>query len=461
MKIDLASPELQQSYLTKILGLVVIDMDARIRFVNDQCAGFFGYPNQKEKLLGKRIQDIFPETRMLQNLAPSVTEPQIVFYKSEKGIGISTHVPLMKDGVKIGLMEYDLIHEETAFYELTDKYNAFLTTELNEVRKRLEKLEGSKYTIDNLIGSSPLMVDLKQQIRTVARSSSTVLIQGETGTGKELVAHAIHNLSRRRAGTFAKINASAFPENLVESELFGYEKGAFTGANKNGKIGKFEYANHGTLLIDEIHQMATTIQPKLLRALQEHEIEPIGSNRAIPVDVRIIAAANVSLEDLVRQGKFREDLYYRLNVVTIELPPLRKHLEDLEELSYYHLRQLNKELGLSIRGIDADAMSMLHQYAWPGNVRELKNVLERAMNFATGETLTKNDFAFLAARRTGMLPKQCSGVDLIKETRNKAERDLILATLRHFNNNKTQTAKYLNISRSLLYQKLHRLGIQS
>ncbi|MGI6736288.1 MAG: sigma-54 interaction domain-containing protein [Anaerovoracaceae bacterium] len=456
---DMAAKEWKDYYLEQVTGLVVIDMKGIIRYVNQQCVKFFE-AERAEDLIGKPIQIIFPETKMLENLAPGITEPQIVFYKSEKGLGLSAHIPLMQNGKKIGLMEYDLLQEEEAFYELTDRYNAFLTTELNKLNKRLVKLEGSKYTIDNLVGSSEAMENLKLRIRRIARSNSTVLIRGETGTGKELIAHSIHNLSQRRNKVFAKVNASAFPANLVESELFGYEKGAFTGANKNGKIGKFEYANGGTLFIDEIHQMGLTVQPKLLRALQEHEIEPIGSNASIPVDVRIITAANTSLEEMVKNGEFREDLYYRLNVVTIEAPPLRHHLEDIPEIADAHIQALNKEMGMSIEGIAPDAIELLQHYHWPGNVRELKNAIERAMNFCRSHTLNAQDFSFLMQRRRGRLPQGGLGTNPIKDAKDQTERSLIEETLLQFHNNKTRAAEYLNISRSLLYQKMHRLGIK-
>lgn len=452
-------------YLDEVYGIIVIDMDAKIRYLNKQCMKLIGYTDpsheQTKELLGKPVIDVFPYTHMLENLDPEIIKPQIVFYKSNYGMGISMNVPLIYEGKKVGLMEYDLVNEEKVFMELTDDYNAFLNDQLKQLQKKIIKLEQTKYTIDNIIGFSKPMNVLRHSITTVAKSNSTVLILGETGTGKELVAHAIHNLSNRKYNPMVKINASAFPENLVESELFGYSKGSFTGASKEGKVGKFEFANHGTLFIDEIQQMPLNIQPKLLRVLQEHEIEPIGSNESIPVDVRVIVASNQDILQMVRDNRFRKDLFYRLNVITIEIPPLREHLDDIDELVDYYIHQLNMELGLKINNIHSDVIDELKQYSWPGNIRELKNVLERAMNFADGDTLTQKDFNFFIKRRSSTFPIYDPNKNIIEDTKKQAEKELIESALSHFKYNKTHAANFLNISRPLLYQKMRRLGISS
>ena len=238
--------------------------------------------------------------------------------------------PLYDNGRKVGLMEYDVAQHSEMLYELSSEYSSFLDQELKNLTSEHNDLVSTKYTINNLIGESACMQELKRKIITTARSSSTVLITGETGTGKELVAHAIHNLSSRRKNRFIKINAAAFPESLVESEFFGYEGGAFTGASKEGRKGKFELADKGTLFIDEINQMPLSMQPKLLRVLQEMEFERLGSEETVSVDVRVIVATNENLEQLVKQGRFRRDLYYRLNVIDIRIPPLRERPEDIE-----------------------------------------------------------------------------------------------------------------------------------
>lgn len=455
----------QDFYINEVYGVIVIDMEGKLRYMNKQCMKLIGYTDptyqQAKELFGRPVEDVFPYTHMLENLAPEITKPKIVFYKSNFGMGISMNVPLMYNGEKIGLMEYDLVNEEKVFFELTDDYNAFLNDQLKQLQKKIIKLEQNKYTIDNIIGSSPPMNKLRQQIATVAKSNSTVLISGETGTGKELVAHAIHNLSNRKFNPMVKINASAFPENLAESELFGYKKGSFTGASKEGKIGKFEYANHGTLFIDEIQQMPLSIQPKFLRVLQEHEVEPIGSNESVPVDVRVIVACNEDILEMVKDNRFRQDLFYRLNVIKIEIPPLRDHLEDIDELVDHYIMQLNTELGFKINGVEPAVLENLKQYSWPGNIRELRNVIERAMNFATGDRLTMDDFTFFISSKKTSLPDYSSNGNIIEETKRKAEKELIENVLQHFSYNKTHAANFLNISRPLLHQKMKRLGIAS
>ena len=450
-------------YLNEVYGIIVIDMEGKLRYLNKQCMKLIGYPQptpqQARSLYGKPVDEVFPYTHMLENLPKDITKPKIVFYKSNYGMGISMNVPLIYNGEKVGLMEYDLVNEEKVFLNLTDDYNAFLKDQLKELHKEIIKLERSKYTIHNIIGDSKAMMELRAKIKRVAQSNSTVLILGETGTGKELAAHAIHALSDRKYNPMVKINASAFPENLVEAELFGYKKGAFTGANKEGRIGKFEYANHGTIFIDEIQQMAMTVQPKLLRVLQEHEIEPIGSNESIPVDARVIAASNQDIISMTKDGTFRKDLFFRLNVITIEIPPLRDHIEDIDELVDYYIDQLNSEMGFKVTGVEPAVIDKLKQYDWPGNVRELRNVLERAMNFATADTLTLKDFDFFIKPRNKRLPDYSANSNLIEDTKKQAEKELIESVLERFDYNKTHAANFLNISRPLLHQKMNRLGI--
>ena len=304
------------------------------------------------------------------------------------------------------------------------------------------------------------MLDLKEKIRYIARNNSTVLIHGETGTGKELVAHSIHNLSKRRLRNFIKINSAGLPESLAESELFGYEGGAFTGAEKGGKKGKFEIADGGTLFIDEVNQMPLTLQPKLLRVLQEKEVDRIGSSKSIPVDVRIIAATNQDLKKLVAEEKFREDLYYRLNVVEIRIPPLRERPEDIPHLAWQFVETYNGLFGKHIERIDDRALKRLMDYDWPGNVRELQNTIEKSMNYAEGTVLTDQtlDFDIFIEKQSVEMLKGYNKP--IEEVLAQTERNLIQRTLETFGGNKTKTAEFLKIPRTLLYQKMKRLGMK-
>ncbi len=445
-------------YLESVLGVVAIDMTGKVAYVNNQCAGYFAM--EKEAIIGKHILDVFPGSKMIEGL--SKDKSGIEFYNTNLGIGITIQVPLFKENEKVGLLEYDATQDSEFLYDLSDGYSRFLDFELKNLKKQITKLEGTKYSIHNIAGSSPATLKLKEDIISAAKTNSTVIITGETGTGKEMVAHAIHNLSNRRKSRMVKINAAAFPENLVESELFGYDKGAFTGAIKEGKQGKFEQANKGTLFIDEINQMPLSVQPKLLRVLQEKEIDRIGSNKSVPVDVRIIAATNQKLKDMVKMGTFREDLFYRFNVIEIMIPPLRERLDDLEEMAASIIDDLNGELGLSIMGLEKSALENLKKYNWPGNVRELRNILERAMNHTVGPLLIDQDFTLEKTVECVNLIKYVeenitdSPIDLVK---NKAERDLIISALEKFNYNKSKTAEYLRIARPLLYQKIKRLNI--
>ena len=447
-----------ESFFEQIPGLVIIDTEGTVIYVNQQCADYFQM--SKEQLLDHPIKQVFPETQMMEGLQSD--EPALVFYNTYMGIGISMHVPVFENGRKIGLMEYDMAQNSELLYDLSDQYNRFLDHELNKMQRRLNRMGGTKYTINDLIGSSPAMSALKQKIISTARTSSTVIITGETGTGKELVAHAVHNLSSRRKEKFIKVNASSFPESLIESELFGYESGSFTGARKEGKKGKFELADKGTLFIDEINQMPLSVQPKLLRVLQEKELDRIGGEKTIPIDVRIIAASNEDLKELVEQGRFRQDLYYRLNVIELDIPPLRERIEDLAEIAQSVIEELNVQLGLSVAGIDEETLEILKKRKWFGNVRELRNSIERAMNFTEDNILHIEDFDLMQSGYRSDPPEFASvkGDRLIDQARNKAEKEVILKVLDYFDNNKTRTAEYLGIARPLLYQKMKRLGIK-
>lgn len=442
----------------QIPGMMMIDMKGILFYVNSQCARYFQM--DKKEMVGRHVLDVFPGSKMLDGLKRK--EPGLVFYNSYLGIGISMQVPLYKDGKQVGLAEYDMAQGSQLLYELSDSYSRFLDQELKHLTSELTKLEGTKYTINNLTGNSPVMQELKQSIISAAKTASTVMITGETGTGKELVAHAVHNLSSRRKERFIKVNASSFPESLAESELFGYESGSFTGALREGKKGKFELADKGTLFIDEINQLPLSIQPKLLRVLQEKEVERIGGEKAVPVDVRIIAASNEPLKELVKKGAFRRDLYYRLNVIELYVPPLRQRLEDIELIAQAVIEELNVRLGLSISGIDEEAMEALKKKKWTGNVRELRNSIERAMNFAKGNTLHMKDFDLTRGEYSTELSdlSQTKGERLLDQARNSAERKVILKVLEHFDNNKTKAAEYLGIARPVLYQKMKRLDIK-
>ena len=297
-------------------------------------------------------------------------------------------------------------------------------------------------------------------VERVAPSNSTVLLGGESGVGKDLIARAIHQHSKRAAGPFIKINCTAIPENLLESELFGYEKGAFTGA-VGSKPGKFELADKGTIFLDEIGDVPSTIQVKLLRVLQEREFERLGGTKTLKVDVRVVAATNQDLRAALEQGTFREDLFYRLNVVPISIPPLREHKEDIPYLVDHFIQRFAREGEKPITGITPAAQKMLMEFHWPGNVRELENIIERAVALSTGTVLDVGDIRLdFSPTKTAASPI-AAGVPFPPEgqTLEQLEDEIIKEALRRSNGNKSQAARLLGLSRNALRYRLSKIGV--
>ncbi len=304
---------------------------------------------------------------------------------------------------------------------------------------------------DALIFQDPAMDRVIQMAKKVASSQASVLITGESGTGKELVARYLHRNSQRKDKAFVAVNCAAIPGELLESELFGHEKGAFTGAVAR-RIGKFEEANGGTLLLDEISEMDLKLQAKLLRAIQEREIVRVGSNGPVKVDTRIVATSNRNMEETVKAGKFREDLYFRLNVVKLTLPPLRDRPKDIEVLAGHFARASAEENGMPLRRVSPEAITVLKSHNWPGNVRELENTMHRAVLLSSGDQIGPDAFDFTGS---GGLGTQASGAGLVGRTVADVERDLIIDTLKHTLGNRTHAAKILGISIRTLRNKLN------
>lgn len=340
-----------------------------------------------------------------------------------------------------------------------------LNEELERMKKIVRELE-AKYTFDDIVSRSPLIIGAIEQAKRVAGTSVTVLLRGESGTGKELFAHALHSASPRRNRPFVRVNCAALTESLLESELFGYVDGAFTGARRGGRRGLFEEAEGGTLFLDEIGVMNLASQASLLRVLQEKEIVKVGAAKPTSVDVRVIAATNVSLEQLVAEGKFREDLYYRLNVIPIFIPPLRQRVEDIPDLCEHLIRRLNQEYGRRVTGIDPRVLEMFKSYKWPGNVRELENVLGRAMiNMRYQEEIIEprhvppmvSPADGPSAVVSGDIPDHPVGT--LAETINEAEKRVIQNALQKTQGNKTKAARLLGISIRSLYNKIDKYEI--
>ncbi|HXA07018.1 MAG TPA: sigma-54 dependent transcriptional regulator [Bryobacteraceae bacterium] len=328
---------------------------------------------------------------------------------------------------------------------------------LRDENRQLREELGKRYQFDNIIGRSPVMQEVFATIERVAPSRATVLLAGESGVGKDLIARAIHFHSPRRDRPFVKINCTALPENLMESELFGYEKGAFTGANTT-KPGKFEQADTGTVFLDEIGDVPPVIQVKLLRILQEREFERLGSNKTRHIDVRVIAATNQDLRAALEQGTFREDLYYRLNVVPLNIAPLRDRMQDIPFLAEYFLQKYSAEAGNRIQNITAPAMSKLADYHWPGNVRELENVIERSVVMCTGDRLDAADIKLDNAPR----PRGMAGEFSLPPgmTLDQYEQEIIREALKRADGNKSQAARALGLTRNALRYRLTQMGLE-
>jgi two-component system nitrogen regulation response regulator GlnG len=346
-----------------------------------------------------------------------------------------------------------------------------LARENVELRANLRR----KYDINNLVGSSEKMQEVYKTIGRIADKDVTVLIQGESGTGKEMVARAIHYNSRRSSCPFVPVNCVAIPENLLESEMFGHVKGAFTGATAN-RTGKFVQAQRGTLFLDEVSDISLDLQGKLLRVLQEHEVEPVGGQGTMKVDVRVVAATNRDLDVELCEGRFREDLYYRLNVVPMKLPPLRERKEDIPELALYFIQKFADEMSLEPHGIEAAALELLQSYPWPGNVRELENLIKRIMVIQSDQTITPEHISLALPKQAKPGPAHQAPLwdELVEQELlclnsesavyecllEKLEKPLIRKVLERCKGNQLRAAEALGINRNTLYKKMKKLGLK-
>ncbi|MDR3589812.1 MAG: sigma 54-interacting transcriptional regulator [Negativicutes bacterium] len=446
--------EILEKVLTQMRGLVVVDHETNIVFLNEEYAETIGL-NPRE-VLGLPVKQVIPDSKLPVVVESGKAILGDVYYVVGKPT-VCNRIPLKQNGVLIGAMSFEVFGEIRQSDKLFDSLQE-LHTQLDYYKEKLKRFSGSRYSMADIIGSSSAAVKLRKDILKSANTNSTVLVQGETGTGKELVAHALHRESLRAHYPLVKLNCGAIPTELIESELFGYEEGAFTGAKRTGKKGKFELADKGTLFLDEISQLPMVAQVKLLRALQEKEIERIGGVTPITVDVRIVAATNHDLEEMVKRGSFRADLFYRLNVIPIKVPSLRERRSDIPALVERFARKYGDQAGLGSVSVAPDVFTLLSDHEWPGNIRELENSVERAIGMCGGNVLDSSHFEWL-------LPKSRNGVietkgKTLEEAKAELEKDMIVDVLRSTGNNVKKTAEQLRIDRSLLYQKMRRLGIQ-
>jgi len=364
---------------------------------------------------------------------------------------VESAVEAMKNGA------YDYLTKPLDFDELRLTMDRAMDhSHLREENRQLRETLGTQFDSRNMIGRSPAMITLMETVAQVAPTEATVLITGESGTGKEMVAGAIHFNSSRKDGPFVKINCAAITETLLESELFGHEKGAFTGAYKR-KEGRFRQAHRGTLFLDEVSEMSLAMQVKLLRVLQDREITRVGGEEVIAVDVRIIAATNKDLIKEIAAGRFRDDLYYRLNVVALAMPPLRERREDIPLLAQHFLEQFSERNNKQIQGFTPQAMDSLMRHAWPGNVRELMNAVERAVVLARGTYLDEGDFSLISQEMDSQ--GEVSHADAGELPLDEVEKATILRTLELTSGNKSEAARRLGITRRTLHKKLKAYGV--
>lgn len=437
-------------------GYVLVDPQGRIVKMNyEKLMGI-----KEEDSIGKLVEDIIENTRMHIVVKTGVKELRDV-QRIQGHDMITNRIPIIKENKIIGAVGTVLFKDISEVKELAHQL-LDLQSKINKYKGEIERIEGTKYSFESIITQNPKMKYLKKVGRMASETNSTVLITGESGTGKELFAHAIHRASYRKGGAFIPINCAAIPRELLESELFGYDRGAFTGARKEGKPGKFEIASGGTIFLDEIGTMPLEMQAKLLRVLEAKEFERIGGNKKIALDARIIAATNENIEEEIKKGKFREDLYYRLNVITIEIPPLRDRKEDIEPLSLDILEYLLKEMKVGHKELTAETMRILKSYSWPGNVRELRNVLERTINLSQKRFILPEHLPerLMNNGKYKLNINDMEEAPLLKDVVRDAEIEAIRRSLIFSNGNKSLAAERLGIHRTALYKKMEKYDIK-
>jgi len=436
-------------------GLIITDPDGIIVKSNRAYANFLGIP--LEQMIGKHVTEVVENTRM--HIVARTGIPEIAQIQRIRGHDmVCSRIPIYERGKVVAVVGKIMFQDIGDLFAMTGKF-ARMEKELEYYKSELSRRLGAKYSFESIVGKSPALEQVKALGRRVAHSDSTILIEGESGTGKELFAHAIHVESARALGPFIKVNCAAIPESLFESELFGYKPGSFTGAERHGKKGKFALADKGTIFLDEVSELPLGMQVKLLRTLQEKEIEPVGAVEPEPVDVRIVAASNRSLEQLIGQRAFRQDLYYRLNVVRLFIPPLRERREDVALVAEEILRRLEKETGIPVDGLDGEAEEVLRAYAWPGNVRELRNVLEQALFVKTDRVIRRLDLP-RSLLESVHEERPAEELQTLRCLLRHTEEEILRRALREAKGDKLLAARRLGISKSSMYAKLeeHRIS---
>ena len=437
-------------------GTVIVDRDANIVWMNERYARRFGL-NSAQEAIGRACESVIPGS-LLREVVRTGRPILLDMQDTPKEPLVVMRLPIHDNaGAVIGAIGFALFDELRSLSPMLKRYLS-MQEELASTRSLLRARQ-TKYNFAHFIGTSAAGLEVKRRARRSASTDSPVLLLGETGTGKELLAQAIHGASPRAHKAFVSINSAAIPESLLEAEFFGTAPGAFTGADRKGRAGKLQIAQGGTLFLDEIGDMPLPLQSKLLRVLQEKEYEPVGSNEVLQSDVRVIAATSTNLEAAIQRGEFRADLYYRLNVLPIQVPPLRERLDDLPALSEAILEELRSQ-----HELNHDALDLLGQHAWPGNIRELRNVLERAALLSDDLVLTAADMraaigTFMPVARAASPSLEPLPQETFSQARARFDRHLIETTLAQCGGRVIEAAQRLGLGRSTLYKKMVALGI--
>ena len=434
-------------------GIMVTDADGYVTHFNKPYGQFLGL--EPEQQIGKHCTEVIENSRMhivAQTGQAEINQSHLI--KGQKMV--VQRLPIWKDDRVIGVFGQVMFKDVKDVGKLA-KDLSLLESKVKLYEEELITLRSTRYTFDSIAGKSDILTDLKKEALRASSNHFPVLITGESGTGKELFAQAIHHASSRRVNPFVRINCAAIPRDLLESELFGYAKGAFTGARRSGKPGKFELARQGTVFLDEIGDLPLEMQPKLLRVIEDKEFERVGGTKLIQSDFRIIAATNRNLDDMIKAGDFRKDLFYRLNVIPLNIPPLRKRKNDIVPVARYLLDRMAQEANLPAIKIDRQVDKALKKYGWPGNVRELANVLERALSAIESDTICLQDLPFYLQRSRKKISNGHQSA--LKDVKARTEKEAIRYALKESNYNKAQAARELGIHRTLLYKKMKKYSI--
>jgi len=437
-------------------NLVIINENGEIEFMDRLTEKFFNLSRGEAK--GKSILKVIPYSDLQEVVSTGIPHVGKILKVKDRHL-LNSRFPLYRNGKIIGAFGKVILSSFEELERVKKEADQYRLNFLNAERKMKSEYQAT-YNFDHILGISEKMREAKELAKRMSRTSSDILIQGESGTGKEMFAHAIHNESKQKSYPFIKINCPAIPIELAESEFFGYEKGAFTGARQEGKPGKFELAEGGTIFLDEIGALSLSVQAKLLRVIQEREVERLGGKKPIQLNFRLITATNTDLKKLAEEGKFRFDLFFRLSKAILTLPSLRERREDIPIYVTYFLKILNKSFNKRIKSISGDALDILSQYPWPGNVRELSNILEQSFyNMGYDEILLPDHVPNELKRNINLPYEQQKVGKSLRKLVEEIEKENILQTLNYFKGNKRKTAQHLGIQRSVLYLKLKKFGL--